>query len=145
MLTIDKIKGDFSFIEDFSETSEVYHDSPVFQGYGNFCDLYFISKDKHIKQGQVDIYNEFRANFKEYIPEIGRYIISSLKDSEINSEDTIRQSNLTLDVIEIPFDNIQYDMVLICSKTYRKFLFLKKNINARVEFKNGKIRSIQRL
>jgi hypothetical protein len=70
MLTIDKIKRDFSYVKAWTGNSEVYHDSPIFQGYGNLCDLYFKSKDKQIKQEQVDKYNEFKENFKSYLPDI---------------------------------------------------------------------------
>jgi hypothetical protein len=144
MLTIDKIKKDFSYIKAWTGNSEVYQDSPIFQGFGNLCDLYFKSKDKQLKQEQVDIYNKFRENFKNYLPEIERYILSSLKNSEVNLEGTIRQTKLTLDIIEIPFDNFKYDLVLVCGKTYKKFFFLTRNIDIRVEFKNGRIKSIQR-
>ncbi|SHO63893.1 hypothetical protein [Algoriphagus zhangzhouensis] len=144
MLTIEKIKKDFSRITAWTGNSETYHDSPIFEGYGNFCDLYFISKDKQIKQEQVDKYNEFKENFKSYLPDIEKYILSSLKNSEVNLENLIRQTKLTLEVIEIPFDNFNYDLVLVCGKTYKKFFFLTKNIDIRVEFKNGRIKSIQR-
>ena len=144
MLTIDKIKTDFSHTTAWTGNSETYHDSPIFEGYGNFCDLYFRSKDKQIKQVQVDKYNEFRENFKNYLPEIESYILNSLRSSEINIKDIIKQANLTLDIIEIPFDNSKYDLVLVCGKTYKKFFFLTKNIDIRVEFKNGLIKSIQR-
>jgi hypothetical protein len=144
MLTIDKIKRDFSYVKAWTGNSEVYHDSPIFQGYGNLCDLYFKSKDKQIKQEQVDKYNEFKENFKSYLPDIEKYILSSLKNSEMNLENTIRQTKLTLDIIEIPYDNLKYDLVLVCGKTYKKFFFLTRNIDIRVEFKNGRIKSIQR-
>lgn len=144
MLTIDKIKRDFSYIKAWTGNSEVYHDSTIFQGYGNLCDLYFKSKDKQIKQEQVEKYNEFKENFKSYLADIEKYILSSLKNSEVNIENTIIQSKLTLEIIEIPFDNFKYDLVLVCGKTYKKFFFLTRNIDIRVEFKNGRIKSIQR-
>ena len=46
MLTIEKIKTDFSYIKSLDGNSEVYHDSPIFEGYGNFCDLYIKAKEK---------------------------------------------------------------------------------------------------
>ena len=144
MLTINKIKTSFSYIKAWTGDSEVYHDSTIFKGYGDFCDLYIKAKDKQIKQEQVDKYNEFKANFKNYLPEIERYILSSLKNSEINLKEVIRQTGLTLDIIEIPYDNVKYDMVLVCGKTYKKFIFLTRNIDIRVEFKNGRITTIQR-
>lgn len=144
MLTIEKVKSDFSYVKALIGNSEVYHDSPIFEGYGNLCDLYFKSKDKEIKQEQIDKYNEFRKNFKSYIPEIEMYILNTLKNSEFNIRNQIREIALTLDVIEIPFDNFKYDLVLVCGKIYNKFYFLKRNIGIRVEFKNGIIKSIQR-
>lgn len=144
MLTIEKIKTDFSYIKALTGNSEVYHDSPTFDGYGNLCDLYFKSKDKQIKQEQVDKYNEFRKCFKDYLPEIENYISRSLENSEINKKEIIRQSKLTFDIIEIPYDNFKYDLVLVCGKNYKKFIFLKENIDIRVEFKNGTIKTIQR-
>ena len=118
MLTIEKIKNDFSYIKAWTGNSEIYHDTPFFEGYGNLCDLYFKSNDEQIKQEQVDKYNEFKENFKSYLPDIEKYIISSLKNSEVNFENTIRKTKLTLDIIEIPFDNFKYDLVLVCGKTY---------------------------
>lgn len=144
MLTIDKIKKDFSYIKALIGNSGSYHYSLIFEGYGEMCDLYFKSKDKQIKQEQVDKYNDFKETFKSYLPDIEKYILSSLKNSEMNLENTIRQTKLTLDIIEIPFDNFLYDLVLVCGKTYKKFFFLTRNIDIRVEFKYGRIKSIQR-
>lgn len=144
MLTIEKIKSDFSYVKAWTGNSETYHDSPIFEGYGNLCDLYFRTQYMRIKQEQVDKYNEFRENFKNYLPEIESYILSSLRVSEFNLKDKIKQTKLTLDIIEVPFDNIKYDLVLICGKTYKKFFFLTRNIDIRVEFKNGQIKSMQR-
>ena len=144
MLTIDKIKRDFSYIKAWTGNSEVYHNSSIFEGYGNLCDLYFKTKDKQIKQEQVEKYNEFKQHFKSYLPDIEKYILNSLKNSEVRLENSIRQSKLTFDMIEIPFDNLKYDLVLVCGKTYKKFFFLTRNIDIRVECKNGQIKSIQR-
>lgn len=144
MLTIEKIKTDFSYIIARFGNSEVFHDSPIFEGYGNLCDLYFKSKDEQIKQEQVDKYNEFKQNFKTYIPEIESYILSTLKNSESNLKEVIGQTALMLDVIEVPYDNFKYDLVLVCGKTYKKFGILTRNIDIRVEFKSGRIKSIQR-
>lgn len=144
MLTIEKVKNNFSYIKAWTGNSETYHDSPVFDGYGNLCDLYFKAQDKNIKQEQVDKYNEFRKDFKNYLPEIERYILNSLRNSELDLKDIIEQTKLTLDIIEVPFDNFKYDLVLVCGKTFKKFFFLTKNIDIRVEFKNGRIKSIQR-
>ena len=67
-----------------------------------------------------------------------------MSSSEQRKVDEIRNSMLSFDVIEISQDNPKYDLVLICGKTFRSFLFFKTNIDLRVEFKNGKIKSVKR-
>lgn len=144
MLSIEKIVNEYTYTKALLEVSESYHDVDVFEGYGAFCDVYFRSKSKKIKQEQVDIYNFFKNNYQTSIKEIEKYIQISLNDSERNKAEIIKTSNLNIDVIEVPFDNLKYDMVLICGKTYKNFFFFKKNIDVRIEFKEGKIKSIQR-
>ena len=143
MITIEQIKTQFSHISAWRGNSEVYHDTVVFEGYGTFCDLYFKSIDKEIKQQQVDIYNKFENTHRNYIDEIVRFINSNLNSSERNKSEQITKSPLFFDVIEVPFDNFKYDLVLVCGKTYKSF-FLKKDIGIRVEFKSGQIKTIQR-
>ncbi len=138
MLSIDKI------INEYTCTKTFYHNIDLFEGYGAFCDVYFRSKSKKIKQEQVDVYNNFKNDFLTTIKEIEKFIEFNLDDSERSKAEIIKKSNLNLDVIEIPFDNLKYDMVLICGKTYKNFFFFKRNIDVRVEFKDGKINSIKR-
>lgn len=144
MITIEKIKSDFSYIKAKFGDSEVYHSSPIFEGHGNLCDLYFKAKDEQVKQEQVDKYNQFRSKYKDYLPEIESYLLSTLKKSERKLQTQINESTLFIDVIEVPFDNFKYDLVLICGKTFKKYLFIKENIAIRVEFKDGVIKTIQR-
>lgn len=100
-----KEKSDFSYIKAFTGDSETYHNEQVFEGYGVLCELYIQAKDKQIKQDQVDKFNEFKANFKNFLPEIDRYILGSLRNSEMSLIDTINQAKLSFDIIEIPFEN----------------------------------------
>lgn len=144
MLTIHKIKTDFLYKGSLKGDSGLYYNSFVFEGYGNFCDVYFKSRNKYINQEQVDKYNDFKTDFKKYLPEIELYILSSLKRSEISIKEEINKSKLTFDVIEIPLNVFKYDFVLVCGKTYKKFFFITRSIDIRVEFKNGIIKSIQR-
>jgi len=144
MITIEEIKRDFSFIEALTGNSECYMNSETFEGHGNFCDIYFNSFNRELKQSQVDAFNEFKQNPKKYVNEIEQYISSTLSNSESSKVEEISNADLTFDVIEIPQDNIKYDLVLICGKTYKQFLFFKKNIGLRVEIKSGRINSIQR-
>jgi len=144
MLTVNKVKTDFLYKGSLKKDSGLYYNSSVFEGYGNLCDLYFKSKNKQINQEQVDTYNDFRKHFENFLPEIERYILNSLKNSEIDLKDQIKNNDLTFDIIEIPLNVFKYDLVLVCGKTYKKFFFITRSIDIRVEFKNGRIKSIQR-
>ncbi len=144
MLTIQNIISDFTFINTLTGNSESFHNIEIFSGHGNFCDLYFVSKNKEVKKEQIDTYNKFKQNFKDYLPKIEHKILNSLTNSEMNKEDEIKNSILYFDVIQIPQDNLKYDLVLVCSKTYKKLFFINKTIILRVEFKNENIVSIQR-
>ncbi len=144
MLSIENIKTNFSYIKALAGGHASYHNSVVFTGHGDICDLYFESKNDEIRQGQADSYNQFASSYKRYLEEIERYILDRLTRSETKRTDTIRNTVLRMDVIEIPYDNPKYDLVLICGKSYRGFLFLKEDINVRIEFSNGAIQSMQR-
>lgn len=144
MLTLDKIKIDFTYIKAWTGNSECYQGTDQFVGHGNFCDLYFRSKNKIVTQKQVEIFNNFKVNFEKYVSEIERYIKDNLTSIELNKLDEIRKNTLSFDILEIPQDNYKYDMVLVCGKTFRQLFLLKKNIDLRVEFQSGKIKSIKR-
>ncbi len=144
MISTEKIKTNFSFIPAWFGDTQVYHDTDVFEEHGDFCDLYFKSVDKEIKEEQVDIYSKFKNYFKNYVDEIEVFINNNLTYFETNKLDEIKRSILFFDVIEVPFDNSKYDLVLVCGKTYKTFPFRKKSISIRIEFKNGQILSIRR-
>ena len=144
MLTIERIKKDFSFIAAMTGNTETYAGTDSFSGHGEFCDIYFKSVNKGITQKQVDTYNDFKRDFDQYIAEIERHISNGLSSSELGKLDEIKNSKLSFDVIEISQDNPKYDLVLVCGKTIKRFLLFKTNIDLRVEFKNGKIRSAKR-
>jgi len=144
MITIEQIKTEFSYINALLGSSEFYHDTVIFEGHGEFCDIYIKCSKKEITQEQVDIYNTFKLNYKSFLDEIERFVSFNLEPNEKSKYEEIRNATLTFDVIEIPIQNDKYDLVLVCGKTYKYFTFFKKNINLRVEFNNDKINSIRR-
>lgn len=137
MLTIEKIKSEFSNVGG-------YHGTDIFEGHGDFCDIYFGCKDQQLKEEQIDIYNQFKTNYKNFLQDIESYISRTLRNSEKRKSGIIQQSDLMFDVIEIPFDNNKYDLVLVCGKSYKSLFFFKRFIDIRVEFKNGNIKTLQR-
>jgi hypothetical protein len=137
MLTIEKIKTEFSYVGG-------YHGTDIFEAHGDFCDVYFRCKGRQLQQEQIDIYNQFKTNCKNYLQEIESYISRTLTNSEKRKSEIIQEAELTIDVIEVPSDNDNYDLVLVCGKSYKSMFFFNRFINIRVEFKNGSIKAIQR-
>jgi hypothetical protein len=70
VISTESIKKDFAYVKAWTGNSEVYQNSVVFQGHGDLFDLYFRSKNKDIKQEQVDRYSQFKSNYKGYIDEL---------------------------------------------------------------------------
>lgn len=144
MLTLEKIKKDFTYIKAWTGDTSIYHSDFVFEDTGEFCDLYFSSENKLIRQEQVDVFNRFQLNFKDFIPEIDKFINSNLRFYESRNSELIERTKVAFSVVSVPYDTSKYDLILVCGKTYRSFLFFKKDIDIRVEFKDGKIKTIQR-
>jgi len=144
MITIEEIKRDFTFIEALTGNSECYMNSETFESHGNFCDIYFDSTNKELLQSQVDVFNKFKKDSKKYMTEIEELISKNLSNTESDKLKENSKADLIFEVIQIPQDKMKYDLVLICGKTYRQFLFIKKNISFRVEIKSGQIYSIKR-
>jgi hypothetical protein len=134
MLSIESIQKDFSYIKAWTGDSEVFQNSEEFPGHGEFCDVYFQTFNKQIYKEQVERYNNFKSDYKAYIPDIEKGIEKCLTSPELAIRDKIAKSTLFFDVIFIPQGKIHYDLVLICSKTFKKNLFIKNEIAIRIEF-----------
>lgn len=137
MLTIEKIKSEFSYVGG-------YHGTDTFEGHGDFCEIYIRCKGQQLQQEQIDIYNQFKKSYKSYLQEIESYISRTLTNSEKRKSGIIQRADLMFDVIEIPLDNNKYDLVLVCGKSYKSLFFFIRSIDIRIEFKNGSIKTIQR-
>jgi hypothetical protein len=85
MLTIEKIKSEFSYVGG-------YHGTDIFEGHGDFCDIYFRCKDQQLKEEQIDIYNHFKMSYKNYLQDIESYISRTLRNSEKRKSGIIQQS-----------------------------------------------------
>lgn len=137
-MTVEQVKSGFFYSKAWTGNTETYHNTEVFEGYGHFCDVYFNSHNREIDVRQVEAYDGFKQNFRKYLPEIEHFMASHLKSAEA------QKAPRAIDVIEIPFNNPKYDLALICGKTYRKLMFFRQNIDVRVEFKDGRTKSMQR-
>jgi hypothetical protein len=144
MLTTEIIRNEFSYVKAWTGDAEAYHNAEVYDGYSNLCDLYFKSGNKDIKEEQIAVYNLFRTHLGAYLSEVENHLLENPGSFEKHKAEEIRNAALTLDIIEVPYDNGKYDLVFVCSKTYKNFLFFKQEINVRIELRHGKIQSIQR-
>jgi len=144
MLTIESIRNEFSFILAMIGETETYFGTETFPGHGNFCEVYFNTLYKGLLQEQVDIFNNFKRNYKKYLTEIEQQFSDSLSAFELSKLVDSRNSALLFDVIVISQGHPKYDMILVCGKRIKTFLFFKKNLDFRVEFKDGIIISAKR-
>lgn len=138
MITLENIK------KEWGSNFESYFSSEAIEGQKFLCDVYLKSKRKDLKQEQLDTLNHFINNNKNYLSEIGNYINSNLNFLEMGNYDTIKNLPVDIEILEVPYDGTKYDLVLICSKNYKVFYFIKRSVGIRVEFKNGIIQSMER-
>ena len=143
MLTIGKIKDDFSLIKSLTGNLESYHNITEFDGHGRFTDIYFEAKSENILQKQVDVFNHFFENYKKYLSDIEAFMKKSYTDYEYTHQSLIK-GELRFDVLFVPQNNSEYDLVLVCGRDYKKWILFRKTIDIRVEFQNGKIKSMKR-
>jgi len=138
IITLEKVVQNFNKIKSFY-FSEVNYDIG-----GSFFDLYIWTSENRISENQIKIYNELIKNFDKYSIEINDFIQSTYSNYEIKKLDKLNNLKLNIDIISIPYNNENFEAVLVCGKQYKLFGFLKKNIDVRVEFKYGNINSIER-
>lgn len=144
MNTIEKIKQEYSFIEAITGNTSCYQNSIKYEGHGEFCDVYFNSDQGELLQSQIDRYTEFENKYQKYLPEIKNSFLpffSTTNQTKINlgSYDLIN-----FDVIEVPYKNAEYDLMLVCSIRIRKLLLFKKEVCLHVKIKNGRINGVER-
>ncbi|WP_294669589.1 hypothetical protein [uncultured Fluviicola sp.] len=142
MLTLETLMSDYSLVG--PENSKSYIKTQMFDGLGGECDVYFGSEKGKVKEEQIATYNFFKDGYKKYITEIDLYIQSSFDKSEQKRAAKINDTALRFDVIDIPFENEKYDLLLLCGKSYNGFLGLRNEISVRIEIKSGNITLIQR-
>ncbi len=143
MLTIKKIKEENQFVENDNSTPESYLNCIEFKGHGTFCDVYFICQDGELSQSQVDNFNEFQSKYLNYLPEIKTAFTPFLSHKDQQNFNSHNFPKVSFDVIEVPFKNLEFDIVLNCSVKVLKFFIFKKNVSLEIKIKNERIISIQ--
>lgn len=140
MISIEKIKKDFKYIED-KENGDIF--GGVWQTDDNKMkfELFFNSKLKEIEYYQINNFENFIDNKEKISTEIETYIISNFSDKQNKDYDKIINGTLTFDIVTVLNEIEDYDIELICSKNY-KTLFSKKRVDFVVAIEKGKIKEI---
>lgn len=144
MTTIEKIKDEYSFIKAITGKTSCYQNSIEFKGHGAFCEVYFNSEKGELLQSQIDNYTDFEIKYQTYLPEIKNSFLSFFSTTEQQRINLGNYDTITFDVIEIPYYNTDYDLMLVCSIRIRKLLILKKDVCLHVKIKNGRINGVER-
>ena len=121
MLTLETFKTEFAPVHSPAGVPPSYHNSVVFPGHGDMCDVYFDSIDGEVTQKQIDCYNQFLSSCKRHLEQVDRYILDNLSSSETKRVDNIRNAVLRMDVIDIKYDNPKYDFLVLYGKSYNGF------------------------
>ncbi len=140
IITENNIEKEFTLVESIFGNLKNYHREIEYLGFGKFCDVYLMCEEKPNKN-QIDILNDFNENYKEKLTEVDKLIIKKMNLTDSEQIQKIKNSILYLDVISVPEKNQNYELVLVCSKTYKSMFIFNKTISIRVEYKNGQIKS----
>lgn len=133
-----------SVIKDFENHNYFLFQTINLEHQKNHCDLAIEFNDSQLTQHQVDVLNFIEQKTAKIQSLIEKELSNLYSKSEMNRRDELDNLPLNFEIIEIKEDGYKYDFSVICSKRYRGFFLFPKEINLRVEFKNGSIYTIER-
>ncbi|MDD4969169.1 MAG: hypothetical protein PHT07_07030 [Paludibacter sp.] len=98
------------------------------------CDIYFdILSQKH-----VDILDSFVLDYENIINRINDGLLDYSMITDSVDRDKFLNNKLSIDILKVPENIIDYDLVVVCSKL-TKVLFLKIKKSFAVELKNKRV------
>lgn len=97
------------------------------------CDVYF----DVLSQKNIDILDDFILNIKKNIEKINNELITYLNIVDSEKTDNFLSNILRIDIIKIPHE-ADYDIVIVCSKLTKFFIFKTMKSYA-IEFKNKNV------
>jgi hypothetical protein len=136
-VNIEEIKTNFAFVGE-----STYHNSIQIGSNEQMCDLYIESSKGNINPEQIAVYNQFIENYSTILNTVQRHLIDNLPQKFENQITEVRDVKLVPEIINVPFSQENYDLVLVFGIKLKWFLFLKKDYGFRVELKQGKIQSL---
>ena len=136
-MNIEEIKTNFTFVGE-----STYHNSIQIGSNEQMCDLYFDSSKGNVNPEQIAVYTHFIENYSTILNAVQRRLNENLPRKFENQISEIRDAKLVPEIINVPFSQENYDLVLVFGIKLKWFLFLKKDYGFRVELKQGKIQSL---
>ena len=142
-ITLNDIYSNFDYIKSIIGNTENYHSQKALNKNDEFLtEVYFECKEKSVNQIQIDIYNKFIKTFDLNV--IEELFLNALTESEVELFRKGKISQSFVEIIQVPFEKTNFDLVLVCSKEYRLLFRRKKYISLRTEYENGSIKSVER-
>lgn len=140
MISIEKIKKDFKYLED-RENGDIYGGVWQIDNKKSKFELFFNAKFKEIEHYQISNFELFINNEEKIRNEIESFIVTKFSDNQQKDSDKILNGTLEFDIVSVLQDIENYDIELICSKNYKTF-FSKKRVDFVVAIEKGKIKEI---
>ena len=142
-ISLNDIYTSFDYIKSISGKTENYHSQKALNKNGEFLtEIYFESKEKSINQTQIDIYNEFIKAFNLNI--IEELFLNVLTESEVELFSKGKISQTFIEIIQVPFEKTNFDIVLVCSKEYKLLFRRKKYISLRKNFTSDEVQEMSK-
>ncbi|HBD25554.1 hypothetical protein [Flavobacterium sp.] len=138
MKELESILTDLTYVESMFGDSKNFHGTYTFDKQKSFTDIFLEAKNKEISNEQLELLKSYIENFVTKHEEIKNVFKRNLSGMENKMNEIL--SNILYEVIYIPNHNNRYNFVVIAS-SFHKFLFFKKNITFRIEYRNGVISS----
>ncbi len=129
---VESIIGDTAFYQNYVDLFDVEDKT----------DVYFLSNNRRVDSHQINTFNDFVEKFD--IRTIEEIFQSNFTLNEIRLFKNGKFSKTFIEVIQIPFNQPNYDLVLVCSKECKRFLVGKKQVSIRIEYLDGDIISALR-
>lgn len=138
MISIEKIKKDFKYIED-RENGDFYGGVWPTTIQNSKFELFFNAKFKEIEQTQIENFELFLNNQEKIAAEIESAIKTKISQNPQKDADKILNGTLEFDIVSVLQSGAEYDIELICSKIYKTFLS-KKRVDYVVAIEKGEIK-----
>lgn len=138
MLSIDKVKDQFEYVED-NEQGDIY--AGIYSFESSDAELFINSVDKNVEQIQVDNFNWLIENQNTVKMEATKFIANDVRKKGHKDINKILNGSFMIDIVTVLGTTEDFDIEVICSMNY-KALFSNKRIDYVIAIKQKEILEI---